>query len=245
MQIPNIWALPSNLVILFWALQVARQAYSLLERSATMADPKLTYWERNPPYAAVALAALANVPVNNVADPKATKETVPALQFASGCASRRSARRCCLTVGWRLDLTSSSPCSDELLGVPIILRYIARAAGSSSKLYGEDPLSACQVSQPCFYACLPLVLYMIASSPQCHRCSPSDQIDYWIDYACSNLVVGLGLEAACGAVNSYLALRTYLVGQYPTVADVAAWGQLQGAPAALPVVRDRYKSHTT
>lgn len=42
----------------------------------------LTFWDRNPPYAAVALARLANVPVAATHDPKATKETVPTLSVS-------------------------------------------------------------------------------------------------------------------------------------------------------------------
>jgi hypothetical protein len=39
----------------------------------------LTFWDRNPPYAAVAVARLGDVPVSPTPDPKATKETVPTL----------------------------------------------------------------------------------------------------------------------------------------------------------------------
>jgi glutamyl-tRNA synthetase len=49
-----------------------------------MAEPVLTYWERQPPLAAVALAKHANVSLKHEADPKATKETVPTLKFSSG-----------------------------------------------------------------------------------------------------------------------------------------------------------------
>lgn len=39
----------------------------------------LTFWERNPPFAALATARLGGVPVAATPDPKGTKETVPTL----------------------------------------------------------------------------------------------------------------------------------------------------------------------
>lgn len=47
-------------------------------------QPVLTYWERQPPLAALALAKHADVQLKHEADPKATKETVPTLTFPSG-----------------------------------------------------------------------------------------------------------------------------------------------------------------
>ena len=51
-----------------------------------MADPapELTFWERNPPFAALAAAKLAGASVSAKPDPKATKDTVATLTFASG-----------------------------------------------------------------------------------------------------------------------------------------------------------------
>lgn len=46
--------------------------------------PKLTYWERNPPYAAIALSFQAGVALEHAADPKATNKSVPTLKFAAG-----------------------------------------------------------------------------------------------------------------------------------------------------------------
>jgi hypothetical protein len=63
--------------------------------AATSQQPLLTYWDRNPPYAAVALAAAAGVEVPHAADPKATKETLAKLQFPSGCVARRGPVRLC------------------------------------------------------------------------------------------------------------------------------------------------------
>lgn len=48
-------------------------------------QPQLTYWDRQPPYAAVALAHEAKVDLQHAADPKATKETIAKLQFSNGC----------------------------------------------------------------------------------------------------------------------------------------------------------------
>jgi glutamyl-tRNA synthetase len=49
-----------------------------------MATAKLTYWERNPPFAAIGAASLAKVLLPHEADPKATKETVPTITFSTG-----------------------------------------------------------------------------------------------------------------------------------------------------------------
>lgn len=51
---------------------------------AASAQPTLTYWDRQPPFAAVALAKHANVAVKHESDPKATKQTIPTLSFPSG-----------------------------------------------------------------------------------------------------------------------------------------------------------------
>lgn len=55
------------------------------------AEPMLTYWERNPPYAAIALAQEAKVELQHAADPKATKETITKLQFPNGYVEMRIA----------------------------------------------------------------------------------------------------------------------------------------------------------
>lgn len=54
------------------------------------------------------------------------------------------------------------------------------------------------------------------------------QIDYWLEYACNNVVAGANFEAVCNGINDYLALRTFVIGHNLTVADLALWGQLQG-----------------
>ena len=43
-----------------------------------------------------------------------------------------------------LSMTSAAKCRDVLEGLPVVLRYIARAGGRSF-LYGTDALTACQV----------------------------------------------------------------------------------------------------
>lgn len=48
------------------------------------AQPQLTYWDRQPPYAAIALAQEAGVDLHHAADPHATKETIASLQFSNG-----------------------------------------------------------------------------------------------------------------------------------------------------------------
>ena len=52
--------------------------------AASAPQPTLTYWDRQPPFAALALAKHAHVDLSHEADPKATKETVPTLAFDSG-----------------------------------------------------------------------------------------------------------------------------------------------------------------
>lgn len=52
------------------------------------------------------------------------------------------------------------------------------------------------------------------------------QVDAWIDTA-AGLLPGAGLLPLAEAVSEYLALRTFLVGDGLTLADVAIWGQLQ------------------
>ena len=55
--------------------------------SAKMASddqPLLTYWDRNAPFGAVAVARFANTHLKHAAEPKGTKETVPTLKFPSG-----------------------------------------------------------------------------------------------------------------------------------------------------------------
>ena len=116
------------------------------------------------------------------------------------------------------------------MGLPIILKYLARLAGSGSELYGKDALTACKVTTA-------------ASMPQARTCQTHGcflhlsrtlfmslgvvQVDEWLDRA-SQVVSGASFEPLCASINSYLSLRTFLVGYAPTVADVALWGQLQG-----------------
>jgi glutamyl-tRNA synthetase len=87
---------------------------------------------------------------------------------------------------------------DELVGTPMVLRYIGRLGVQAGKaqLYGADPLAACQVDQ-------------------------------WLDLS-AQVVPGQGFEAVCSSIDKYLALRTFLAGYSPSVGDFAIWGQLQG-----------------
>lgn len=49
-----------------------------------MAAPLLTFWERNPPFAALAAAKLSGAVIDAKPDPKATKDTIATLTFPSG-----------------------------------------------------------------------------------------------------------------------------------------------------------------
>eukprot|EP00877_Chromochloris_zofingiensis_P010541 jgi/Chrzof1/5740/Cz16g14040.t1_GTS2[v5.2] len=85
--------------------------------------PSLSFWDRIPPFGAVAAAKIASVALIVTPDAKGTKDTVPTLKFANG---------------------------EDLAGTSLILKYIARQAaaeGKSSSLYGQDALAACQVDQ--------------------------------------------------------------------------------------------------
>ena len=55
------------------------------------------------------------------------------------------------------------------------------------------------------------------------------QVDQWLDYA-AFLTAGPGFEAACAALDAYLAFRSFLVGYNLTIADLACWGQLESRP---------------
>ena len=64
------------------------------------------------------------------------------------------------------------------------------------------------------------------------------QVDQWLDYA-AFLTAGPGLEAACAALDTYLAFRSFLVGFNLTIADLACWGQLESMPQCTSLmVRD-------
>ncbi|KAF8056743.1 glutamate--tRNA ligase [Scenedesmus sp. PABB004] len=90
--------------------------------AAGAAGPRLAYWDRAPPYAAVALAGLAGLDLQHGADPAATNKTVPALRFPGG---------------------------EELAGTPLVLKFLTRQAvqEGGANLYGDTPLAACQVDQ--------------------------------------------------------------------------------------------------
>lgn len=51
---------------------------------AGTASPVLTFWERNPPFAAQAAAKVAQASIEAKVDLKGTKDTVATLSFASG-----------------------------------------------------------------------------------------------------------------------------------------------------------------
>ncbi|KXZ44656.1 hypothetical protein GPECTOR_64g150 [Gonium pectorale] len=78
----------------------------------------LSFWDRSPPFAALAVARLGDVAVAASPDPKATKETVPTLVVAG-----------------------------ETFTGSMILKYLARASAKKDELYGADALQACQVDQ--------------------------------------------------------------------------------------------------
>jgi hypothetical protein len=91
-------------------------------------------------------------------------------------------------------------CRDVLKGVPLILKYVARAAAhATAPLYGCTPLQA-------------------------------TQIDQWLDFADRTFVSGPALEASVTAASDALALRTFMAGHSLSIADICAWGALMSAP---------------
>ena len=61
---------------------------------------------------------------------------------------------------------------------------------------------------------------------------PLTQVDQWLDFLPA-LAAGPGFPAACAYVDSYLALRTTLVGQQLSVADLLLWGHLKSTRGCL------------
>jgi len=84
----------------------------------------------------------------------------------------------------------------------MVLRYLGRVGAQNSK--------------PAVYGADPLA---------------ACQVDQWLETS-AHVVPGQGFEAVCASIDKYLALRTFLAGYAPTVADFAVWGQLQGASCA-------------
>eukprot|EP00195_Chlamydomonas_chlamydogama_P010601 CAMPEP_0202902822 /NCGR_PEP_ID=MMETSP1392-20130828/17067_1 /ASSEMBLY_ACC=CAM_ASM_000868 /TAXON_ID=225041 /ORGANISM="Chlamydomonas chlamydogama, Strain SAG 11-48b" /LENGTH=734 /DNA_ID=CAMNT_0049589629 /DNA_START=191 /DNA_END=2395 /DNA_ORIENTATION=- len=82
----------------------------------------------------------------------------------------------------------------------------------------------------------PLILRYIARAggkpPGFYGLDPlgATQVDYWLDYAQTNVSAGANFEAVCIGISDYLALRTFIVGHTLTIADIAIWGQLQANP---------------
>jgi glutamyl-tRNA synthetase len=65
------------------------------------------------------------------------------------------------------------------------------------------------------------------------------QVDDWIGYA-SSFGVGAEFEGACAYANSYLTLRTFLVGNDLSIADITVVAYLAGTFMLLsetPIVR--------
>ncbi|KAF9593617.1 hypothetical protein IFM89_024301 [Coptis chinensis] len=54
------------------------------------------------------------------------------------------------------------------------------------------------------------------------------QIDEWLEYAHTSFSVGSEFENACTRVDAYLSIRTFFVGYYLSVADIAIWSCLAG-----------------
>lgn len=116
--------------------------------AAISPPPKLTFWERNVPYAAMASAKIAGTVLEVHPDPKATKETIATLAFPSGCVllqhERNLSSSSLLIKGMLLAL-----CREQLVGQPLIVRYMARAGTRPHTLYPDGALAATQVLLSC------------------------------------------------------------------------------------------------
>lgn len=84
LQKPSVQVLESFASLTRTGGAVNQHHCTMAAAAAAAASPLLTYWDRTPPYAAIALAEAANVSLSHAADPKGTKETITKLQFPSG-----------------------------------------------------------------------------------------------------------------------------------------------------------------
>eukprot|EP00239_Pterosperma_sp_CCMP1384_P010909 CAMPEP_0197860068 /NCGR_PEP_ID=MMETSP1438-20131217/35197_1 /TAXON_ID=1461541 /ORGANISM="Pterosperma sp., Strain CCMP1384" /LENGTH=720 /DNA_ID=CAMNT_0043476801 /DNA_START=19 /DNA_END=2181 /DNA_ORIENTATION=- len=94
-----------------------------------------------------------------------------------------------------------------------------------------------------------MALRYIARAGKCDGFYGSDallstQVDQWLDFL-SCLKPGSGFPSACEYVNEYLALRTFLVGNSITAADVAIWGSLTICPQFNMVKKGGKAPHLT
>lgn len=97
-----------------------------------------------------------------------------------------------------LNLPPTHTLSTTLDGLASIARYIARVAPAAAALAGPPGDVAASV-----------------------------RVDAWLDFVATHFKPGPALAATLTSLDDYAALRTYLVGDAPTVADYAAWGALQ------------------
>jgi glutamyl-tRNA synthetase len=111
----------------------------------------------------------------------------------------------------------------------MILKYLARASARRDELYGADALTACQVRPVISRNAEGTCVLAGPLHSALARAYPRPQVDTWLETA-AGVVTGSALEGQCSALNDYLQLRTFLVGYCLTAADLALWGQLQGAP---------------
>ncbi|MCL7028763.1 hypothetical protein MKW94_018983 [Papaver nudicaule] len=70
----------------------------------------------------------------------------------------------------------------------------------------------------------------------------SVKIDEWLDHSCT-LSIGSEFENGCKHVDSYLSLRTFLVGHKLSVADIAIWSGLAGSGQRWESIRKLAKKY--
>eukprot|EP00882_Tetradesmus_deserticola_P022908 GHRQ01024902.1.p1 GENE.GHRQ01024902.1~~GHRQ01024902.1.p1 ORF type:complete len:295 (-),score=11.31 GHRQ01024902.1:452-1336(-) len=73
-----------SLFVKAWESGICGTVTTMAAAASSQQQPVLTYWDRNPPFAAVALAQHANLALQHAADPKATNKTTATLKFPSG-----------------------------------------------------------------------------------------------------------------------------------------------------------------
>ncbi|GAX82872.1 hypothetical protein CEUSTIGMA_g10298.t1 [Chlamydomonas eustigma] len=83
-----------------------------------MSPCTLSFWDKNPPLAAVSITKLSALPLEIKSDPKGNKDTAHCLTFPSG---------------------------DQFVGSSLILRYLARSAPPELNLYDAEALGATQI----------------------------------------------------------------------------------------------------
>lgn len=125
-------------------------------------------------------------------------------------------------------------CRDSLEGTQLILSYLARSATHSRCQDAHDTPSADGPLESCSPAASGGAAAEMCSheAPTLYGASPLEacRVDQWLAFVVASFVPGPAFEQAAVDASNALALRTYLVGDQLTIADVGAWGALESCP---------------